>query len=110
MPAWSSLPFVLAYLLPLALLTPVAGIGGDKTPLPAPLTLEAALSSVDESHPVIALARARYQAALAQRDIRAAADDSALRLSLQARRVEPDPDSPYQDYDDSRALLTLDKT
>lgn len=84
--------------------------GAAETALPEPLTLEAALAAVDVNHPLVAEAEADRQAAQARRDMARAADDLAIDLSLQARRVEPDADSPYPDHDDSRAVLTLDKT
>lgn len=82
----------------------------EQTPLPEPLTLAAALASLDEKHPLIANAAANRDLALANLNQSKANDDASLDLSLQARRVNPNDHSLSLDTDDSRASLVLRKT
>ncbi|MGF1546383.1 MAG: TolC family protein [Thiotrichales bacterium] len=79
-------------------------------PLPEPLTLETALEAASSDHPALALAQAELAQTLALRERAAAEDDLTLDLSLQARRIEPNELALDQSSDDSRAVLTLNKT
>ncbi|MGF1642674.1 MAG: TolC family protein [Thiotrichales bacterium] len=81
-----------------------------RAPLPEPLTLEAALEHAGVDHPALALAQAELAQARALRDRAAADDDLSFDLSLQARRIEPNALALDQGNDDSRAVLTLNKT
>lgn len=78
--------------------------------LPEPLTLEAALASVDDTHPALMTARSAESRAAAQLKSARAVDDALLNLNLEARYVDPQPSAPDQSEDDSRASLILSKT
>lgn len=78
--------------------------------LPEPLTLGAALASIDNTHPALATARSAEASAAAQLLKARAQDDALLNLNLEARYVDPQPVAPDQSEDDSRASLILSKT
>lgn len=83
--------------------------GASAATLPEPLTLSAALASIDDTHPRLigGLAEmANREATAAQA---AADDDASIDLALELHRVDPTTDSPYDGQDDSRANITLYK-
>ena len=97
-------------LLPLLLLlAPLHGLATEPEPLPEPLTLDAALAAIDDSHPLIGAASAGADALQAALEKARADDDASVDLALQLRRVEPLDDSPYDGRDDSLASVTLHK-
>lgn len=94
----------------LASLLPLHTNAEPRPPLPEPLTLAAALSTVDDQHPATMRARATADLANADRDTAAAGDDIRLGLSLEARRLDLSDRATLVDEDDSRAILSLQKT
>jgi len=80
------------------------------TPLPEPLTLEAALAVDLNLHPSIASQVARHSLAKAERGQAAAQDDATLDLGLEGRWSEPSDLASYDQHNDSRASLVLQKT
>ncbi len=82
---------------------------GAPPSLPEPLTLEAALATIDERHPVITAAKAETALLSAAGAEVSADDDLTIDLDLEAHRIDPPAGSPYDGRDDSRATLTLYK-
>lgn len=79
-------------------------------PLPEPLTLDDALAAINHDHPL--LMSARSATALAESAlIRARAnDDLRVGLTIEGRRIDPPESNLNQDTDDSRAILSAQKT
>ena len=77
--------------------------------LPEPFTLEDALAYADRVHPDLTISESNVkqaEAGVLQAD---ASDDLDIRLRAEAQWIEPAELSPYQDSDDHRLSLLLDK-
>lgn len=77
--------------------------------LPEPLTLEYALSRADLYHPDLAVADSLVQQAQSDVLIAEANDDLDIRLRAQAQWIDPAEFSPYQDSDNHRLSLLVNK-
>lgn len=79
--------------------------------LPEPLTLEYALSLADDKqHPALSMGDANIKAAEAFRSEAEADDDINATLQAQAQWIDPAKYSPYQQNDNHRLSLLVDKT
>ncbi len=104
----------LPQLILLSLLWCQSVIAGDeaKTPaatLPEPLSLAAALASIDDNHPRLVGAQAGTASREADAAQAAASDDARIDLTAELHRVDPIAGPPYDGRDDSRASITLYK-
>lgn len=79
-------------------------------PLPEPLTLEAALAGINQQHPLLQSAAANKTLAASQLMSARSADDLNIGVRLEARRVDVSDASTNDDEDDSRAIITAQKT
>ena len=69
--------------------------------LPDPLTLHTALSSIDDSNPVVNTANAAVTAAQALESVAASANDLSAQIEARARWIEPSKLASDQSQDDS---------
>ncbi|WP_084178670.1 TolC family protein [Ectothiorhodosinus mongolicus] len=79
---------------------------GQTDVLPSPLTLHAALTLADEAHPHLQWYRAQQMAAEAEALQAQSHNRLQLGLELNPRWIDPNPQAPIRDNDDSRALLS----
>ncbi|BCO31502.1 protein CyaE [Thiohalobacter sp. COW1] len=78
-------------------------------PLPAPLTLQAALAAAHPGHPDLQLAEAERELALAEREAAQAVTGLRASAFAEGRYVEPSPLAPEPGSNDSRASVLLSK-
>ncbi|MEJ2141689.1 MAG: TolC family protein [Gammaproteobacteria bacterium] len=77
--------------------------------LPEPFTLEQALAFADRHHPVLAISESQLkqaEAGVLQAD---ASDDVDIRIQALAQWIDPAEKSPYQESDNHRLSLLVDK-
>lgn len=77
--------------------------------LPEPLTLEYALSKAEHYHPDLAIAESMVQQAQANLSVAQATDDLDVRIQALAQWIDPAEFSPYQDSDNHRLSLLVNK-
>ncbi|WP_457675052.1 TolC family protein [Thiolapillus sp.] len=78
-------------------------------PLPQPLSLEQALALVDGEHPLLLQARAEEERARARLQEVRSDDDLSLLLEGRLQYLDPAEQSNFQETNDSRAHLRLEK-
>lgn len=105
-----------ALLLSIALCLNSVWAAGEDLPepvqeaLPEPLTLEGALAGINHDHPLLMSARASTAQAESELIRARAQDDLSIALALEGRRIDPSEQNANQDTDDSRAILSAQKT
>ncbi len=77
----------------------------ERSPLPEPLSLEAALAAVDEPHPSLGQVEAQRRLLEAEREALEAEYGPRLSLEGRLRWVGPNDLAPYQDSDDHQLAL-----
>ena len=82
---------------------------GGQAPLPKPLRLVDALSSIDNTNPVIRAGSAAVEAAEALEAIAAASDDLSGQIEINGRWIDPSPLASNQSQNDSTLHLRLSK-
>ena len=95
------------WLLLVILAGPVSAVAAD--PLPQPLSLEQALALVDAEHPALLQARAEEAMAEARLQEVQSGDDLSVLLEGRLQYLEPAELSNFQETNDSRAQLRLNK-
>lgn len=79
-------------------------------PLPEPLTLEAAFNGINQQHPLLESAAANKSMAESELMTARASDDLTVGATLEARRIDPSDIALNRDTNDSRAIITAQKT
>ncbi len=91
-------------------LRPAVAAAEPPTALPQPLTLQQALSYVDELHPAMQKARAEQLAAEARQQESEAVDDLSISLEARARWVQPPTSFSEEAVDDHKGSLFVRKS
>lgn len=82
----------------------------SQQPLPQPLSLEYALSLVEEHHPDLQIYQAAQQAAIASRDLADAQNNLNIHLNGELRWIDPPDLALDKSQDDHWATLEISKT